>query len=96
VSRAVVVRYRVRPDAVEENEQLVRGVFAELAQQRPPGLQYCAMRVDERTFVHVAVIDGETNPLESIDAFGAFTRSLAERCEELPQASPGELVGAYS
>jgi len=27
----VVVRYKVKPDRVEENEQLVRRVYAELA-----------------------------------------------------------------
>jgi hypothetical protein len=95
VSRAVVVRYRVKPEALEENVQLVRAVFAELAQQRPAGLRYRTARVDECTFVHLAVIEGDTNPLETVDAFRAFTATLGERCEEGPLPSTGELIGSY-
>ena len=53
MSRAVVVRYRVKPEAVQQNLQLVRAVYAELAATRPEGLTYSTCRVDERTFVHV-------------------------------------------
>src|SRR5262249_26978131 len=95
MSRAVVVRYRVKPDAVEANEELVRAVFAELEEKRPDGLRYRTVRVDDHTFVHVAVLDGDANPLDEIAAFAAFTAAIGERCEELPQASVGELVGSY-
>jgi hypothetical protein len=40
--RNVLVRYRVKPELVEENEQLVRDVYAELARARPDGLRYAA------------------------------------------------------
>src|SRR5262249_47734516 len=63
MTRAVVVRYRVRPDAVEENIRLVRAVYDELGASRPDGLRYSTMRVDGTTFVHVAVIEAEENPL---------------------------------
>jgi hypothetical protein len=95
MSRAVVVTYQVRPDAVEENERLVRDVFAELSRKQPDGLGYRTVRVDERTFVHVAVIDGDTNPLDGIDAFAAFTAGIGERCDEGPRASGGEVIGSY-
>jgi hypothetical protein len=95
MTRAVVVRYRVRPDAVAENEQLVQAVFAELAQKKPAGLRYRTVRVDECTFVHVALLDGDTNPLDEIEAFATFTASIGERCEEGPTASRGELVGSF-
>jgi hypothetical protein len=91
----VVVRYRVRPDAVEENERLVREVFAELADKNPAGLRYRTVRVDECTFVHVALLDGDTNPLDEIDAFAAFTATIGQRCEEGPTASRGELIGTF-
>ena len=95
MTTAVVVRYRVRPDAVEENERLVRAVFAELAQKHPTGLRYRTVRVDDCTFVHVALIDGDTNPLDEIEAFAAFTATIEQRCEEGPTASRGELVGTF-
>jgi hypothetical protein len=91
----VVVRYRVKPDAIDEHEQLVRAVFAELAQTRPNGFRYRVVRVDDRTFVHLATLDGDTNPLDTSDAFAAFTATLPQRCEEHPHAQRGELVGSY-
>jgi hypothetical protein len=95
VSRAVVVRYRARPDAVEENTKLVQAVFAELARKRPSGLSYRTVLVDDCTFIHMAVIDGDGNPLDGIDAFAAFTATLSERCEDGPHPSHGTLVGSY-
>jgi hypothetical protein len=53
------------------------------------------VRVDECTFVHVALLDGDTNPLDAIAAFAAFTATIGQRCEEGPTASRGELVGTF-
>lgn len=39
--KATFVRYRIKPEHVEHNEQLIRAVFDALAQAPPPGLQYC-------------------------------------------------------
>jgi hypothetical protein len=96
MSRAVVVRYRVKPEALDMNIRLIRAVYEELATSRPDGLRYSTCRVDDRTFVHVAVVEGETNPLDDVAAFRAFTEGIAERCEEGPQPMGGELVGSYS
>jgi hypothetical protein len=85
----------VRPDAVEENERLVRDVYTELAHKRPDGLRYRTVRVDDFNFVHIALVDGDTNPLDEIEAFATFTATIGERCEEPPQASSGTLIGSY-
>ena len=37
MSHAAVVRYTTRPDTADENEQLIKAVFAQLAEQRPKG-----------------------------------------------------------
>ena len=44
--RRVVVRYRVHPDRVEENERLVRAVYEELA---PCSRRACATRRSSST-----------------------------------------------
>jgi hypothetical protein len=95
MGRAVVVRYMVKPESLEENIRLVRAVYEELAATRPDGLRYRTYRVDELTFVHVAVLEGEVNPLDDTAAFRAFTEGIAQRCTEGPQAMSGELVGMY-
>jgi len=96
MSRAVVVRYRVKPEALQENLQLVRAVYDELNATGPYELQYSTYRVDERTFFHVALIDGTENPLDAVSAFKAFTAGIGDRCDEGPQALSGEVVGSYS
>jgi hypothetical protein len=95
VTRAVVVRYRTRPDAADENERLVKAVFEELAAARPDGIRYLVFRTDETTFVHAAVFDSDANPLADLRAFQAFTAGLAGRCEEPPAPAAGHLVGSY-
>jgi hypothetical protein len=32
-----VIRYKTHPESADENERLIRDVFAELAQQQPAG-----------------------------------------------------------
>ena len=67
--RQVMVRYRVRPDRVAENEELVQAVYEELASTRPAGLHYATFKLaDGVSFVHVAQ-HGEDNPLRSVTAF---------------------------
>jgi hypothetical protein len=91
-----VVRYRTKPEQAEQNASLVRAVFEELAADKPAGLRYATYRLsDGVTFVHVATIDGEENPLLSSPAFGRFQQEIADRCEEGPIALDATVVGSY-
>jgi len=47
MSHAAVVRYTTRPDTADENEQLIKAVFTQLAEQLPEGLRYIAIRLDD-------------------------------------------------
>jgi len=91
-----VIRYRTKPDQGDENERLIREVFAELAQERPDGLHYATFRLDDGvSFVHVAVLDGEENPLTSSPAFAAFQAGIAERCAEGPVPAEATAIGTF-
>ena len=91
----VMVRYRVRPDRVAENEELVRAVYDELAETRPAGLHYATFKsADGVTFVHVARHD-EDNPLRSIAAFGRFQEGIGDRCDEPPVVTELQEIGSY-
>ena len=37
MSHVAVVRYTTRPDTADENEQLIKAVFTQLAEQAPEG-----------------------------------------------------------
>jgi hypothetical protein len=94
--RRVMVRYRVKPERVEEHEALVRAVFAELAEKAPAGIRYAAYKQPDGTsFVHVALLEGDGNPLQAIEAFRAFTAKIAERCDEPPATFDLAEIGAY-
>lgn len=94
--RRVMVSYKVKPSRVEEHEGLIRAVFAELAETAPDGLRYAAFKKpDGVSFVHVAFVDAETNPLDAIKAFKAFTARIGERCDEPPVAVDLVEVGAF-
>ena len=96
MSRTVVVRYRTTEDRAEENSRLVEAVFAELAAEAPDGLRYITLRLaDGVSFVHVALVEGDENPLTRSAAFAEFQRAIAERCAELPVASEATVVGHY-
>jgi hypothetical protein len=91
-----VIRYRTHPESTDENERLIRDVFAELAQQQPAGLHYAAFRLDDGvSLLHVAVIDGATNPLSELAAFGKFQAGIQDRCVEGPAAADAAIVGSY-
>jgi len=95
MTRAVVVRYRTRPDTADDNERLIKAVFEELAAVRPGGIRYFTVRVDETTFVHTAVFDSDANPLDDLPAFQTFTSGIRDRCEEPPATAARRLVGSY-
>lgn len=96
--KKVVVRYKVKPDRADENQELVEGVFNELRATDPGGVRYATFRLaDGVTFVHVASIetDDGSNPLGETHAFKEFQRELGERCDEPPAAQDATIVGSY-
>lgn len=93
----VVVRYRTQPDRADENQALVEAVFAELAATDPGGVRYATFRLADDTFVHIADVQADPNPLGSTAAFAAFQAEIDDRCRdgEGPNPQPAELIGAY-
>jgi hypothetical protein len=96
MSSTLVVRYETRVDAAEENQRLVEQVFAQLVADDPGGLRYATFRLaDGVSFVHIAVIEGETNPLSQSSAFTEFQRQIGDRVVSPPVAAEATLVGSY-
>jgi hypothetical protein len=97
MSKTAVVRYTTKsPAAAEENSRLIEQVFAGLATDDPGGLRYAAFRLDDGvSFLHVATIESDTNPLNQSSAFAEFQREIRDRTVEPPAASGATLVGSY-
>jgi hypothetical protein len=96
MDKIVVVRYRTRPEAAEENARLVADVYSALAEVGPADFRYTTYRLaDGVTFVHVAHLSGPVNPLETLPAFAEFQRDMPQRCAEPPAPSEATVVGTY-
>ncbi len=92
--RRTIVRYRVKPDQAERNQELVRAVFEELRKASPAGIAYSTYLLDDGvTFVHMAEEDGDS--LTDLEAFDEFRSRIRERCEVPPEALEATLVGRY-
>jgi hypothetical protein len=96
--RQVMVRYRVKPDRVQENEALVRAVYEELARTQPDGLRYATFKLEDGvSFVHVASVatDDGRNPLTELQAFREFQREIGDRCDQPPVATGLSTIGSF-
>lgn len=97
MARQTTVRYTTRDSAAAAtNERLIAAVFAELAAGRPEELRYTVSRLpDGLSFVHVAIVDGDRNPLTELDSFRAFSSTIGERAAEPPISATGDVIATY-
>ena len=96
MSEAVVVRYETRADAAMENQRLVEQVFLELNESAPGGLRYATFRLaDGVTFIHVALVEGDDNPLSGSAAFTEFQRGVGGRTAGPVTRADATVVGSY-
>lgn len=95
--KAVMVRYKVKPDAAAENERLIAAVFAQLDRDAPEGLRYQVFKAaDGVSFTHVSAFDTtDGNPLTRLQAFKEFTAHISDRCAEPPVTTQVEAVGRF-
>lgn len=93
-----MVRYKVRPDRVDENVALVEAVYAQLARERPEGLHYATFRLpDGVSFMHVVIETDEPGRiLGELEAFRTFGADIADRCDEPPVVTEITLVGSFA
>jgi hypothetical protein len=96
MSKAVIVRYQTTAETADENQRLVEQVYAELAARDPGGLRYATFRLaDGVSFVHVALVEGDVNPLPGMAAFQAFQANLSDRVAQGPDPQDAIIVGSY-
>ena len=94
--RHTLVTYTVKEEREEENAALVRTVFEELAQTRPPGLRYAVFYLpDSRQFIHMYTDEGSTLGLQGLNSFKAFVAAAADRHEQPATSTQPELIGDY-
>ena len=91
----VLVRYRVKPEHLEHQLELLGTVFAELASVRPEGVRYESFRLpDGVSFVDLVETDGPGR-FSALESFRRYRSTLDERCDEPPVVSELDEVGSY-
>jgi uncharacterized caspase-like protein len=94
--RQVLIRYRLKPDQVERNEELVRAVYEELHSAAPAGFRYVTFKLEDGvSFMHISESEGDESPLAQMAAAREFQREIADRCDEQPVITQLTEVGSY-
>jgi hypothetical protein len=95
--KRTAVRYKTKPETVEENERLIQAVFQELLAKSPDGVRYLALRLSDGSFIHFSIAETEdgASPIPQLKAFRSFQAGIKERCIEPPQVSDATIVGNY-
>jgi hypothetical protein len=89
----MLVRYRVKPEKIEENQRLIGEVFRELRAKSPEDVRYLVLKLSDGTFCHL-VEDG-SKTIASLEAFAAFRRNGEDRRIDEPQQLEATVIGNY-
>ncbi|MES9540633.1 hypothetical protein AB0C21_09400 [Spirillospora sp. NPDC049024] len=92
----VMIRWKIKPEQVERELELLREVYAELRAVRPDGLRYATFRLDDEvTFMDIVELDDGPEVLRRIEAFQRYRSTLDERCDEAPAMTALHQVDCY-
>lgn len=92
----VMNTYRVRPDEVRRNLDLLQTFFEELTAAEPDGLSYTAFQHDDEvSFVHIVETEHGAAPFAHMRAYQAFRATVGQRCGQPPATMHLRKVGSF-
>lgn len=87
---------KTKPEASEENQRLVKQIFAELNTKDPGGIRYTTIRLpDEVGFIHIFISETDDDILGEIPAFQQFAQGTTDRMVAPPDVNHGSVIGSY-
>ncbi len=94
--KRTLIRYKTKPETADQNAALIADVFRQLKAEKPAGIRYLSLRLDDNSFVHFVETEADAvNALPGLAAFKAFQSGIRERCAEPPVARGVTIVGNY-
>src|SRR5215213_2456831 len=95
--KRTLIRYKTKPEATDSNAELIAEVFRQLKAEKPDGVRYLSLRLDDGSFVHIVETEADdgTSALPGLAAFKAFQSGIRERCAEPPVVKGVTIVGNY-
>ena len=98
MSSAVIVRYELDPERLEEHLALIENVFAHLDATKPEGVHYGVMRSEDGTaFTHIGIYDSDEarEAASGNEAFQAFVAEIGDRCIVPPDGIPQTVIADH-
>jgi quinol monooxygenase YgiN len=91
-----LIRYKVKPDQVERNLELLRAFFEELESVRPDGVRDAVFQLEDGvTFIHIVETDNNPRRFSQLETFRAYRATLDQRCDEPPVMTELRQIGSY-
>lgn len=98
MSSAVIVRYELDPDRLEEHLGLIQAVFDHLEATKPVGVHYGVMKSEDGTgFTHIGIYetDEARQAASENEAFQAFVAEIGVRCIVPPEGVPQQVIAHH-
>lgn len=95
--KKIIVRYKIKPGYVAQNESLIKEVYKQLHSSKIDGFHYATFKLEDgASFVHIAIFTEEANEaFKNLPAFKSFQGTIKERCDELPVTTLVTEIGSY-
>ena len=90
----LLMRYRVMPDRLDEHLRLLAEVYAELDRVAPDGFSWATFRLEDGSFLEIAIDPNLPGPLPGLGSFARYRAGLEDRCSDR-EAIEIQQVGAY-
>ncbi|MBF9128092.1 hypothetical protein I0C86_03660 [Plantactinospora sp. S1510] len=92
----VMIRWKLRPDEVDRELELLRAVYEELASVQPDGVRYATFQLEDKV-TFMSLVDLATGPelLQQLKVFQRYRTNLDDRCDEPPVMTFLHELGAY-
>lgn len=93
--KRTLIRYKTKPEMTEENQRLIKNVFAELQAKPLDGVRYMVIMLGDGSFLHFVETEDGASPLVEMEAFRLFQSGVRNRTLDPPQASEATVIGNY-